>query len=207
LIPRLYDVTEGAVLVDGIDVRQVRRGSLRRFMGIVPQETVLFGTSLKENIAFGRPTATMEEIIAAAEAAQAHGFITAFPEGYDTQIGERGVKLSGGQRQRVAIARALLRDPRILILDEATSSLDAESESAVQEALNRLLQGRTAFIIAHRLSTIRDANRILVMDQGRVVEQGTHAQLMAAGGLYRALYETQLREETKPADVAAPAPS
>ncbi len=205
LIPRLYDVTEGAVLVDGIDVRQVKRGSLRRFMGIVPQETVLFGTTIKENIAFGRPTATMEEIIAAAEAAQAHGFITALPEGYETQIGERGVKLSGGQRQRVAIARALLRDPRILILDEATSSLDAESESAVQEALNRLLQGRTAFIIAHRLSTIRDADRILVMDQGRVVEQGSHAQLMAAGGLYRALYETQSREEEAPAAVGEPA--
>jgi len=198
LIPRLYDVTNGAVLVDGTDVRRVKRSSLRRFMSIVPQETLLFGTSVRENIAYGKPQATMEEIIAAAQAAQAHGFISALPDGYDTQIGERGVKLSGGQRQRIAIARALLRDPRILILDEATSSLDAESESAVQEALGRLLHGRTALIIAHRLSTIRDADRILVMECGRIVEEGTHDQLMGARGLYRALYDTQLKEQKAP---------
>ncbi|MBM3501540.1 MAG: ABC transporter ATP-binding protein [Armatimonadetes bacterium] len=197
LVPRLYDVTSGAVLVDGIDVRQVTRSSLRRHMGIVPQETVLFATTVRENIAYGRDDATLEQVIAAAQAAQAHEFISAMPQGYDTDIGEGGVKLSGGQRQRIAIARALLRDPRILILDEATSSLDAESESAVQAAINRLLQGRTALIIAHRLSTIRDADRILVMERGRVVEEGTHTQLMAAGGLYRALYETQLREEAR----------
>ncbi len=207
LIPRLYDVSEGAVLVDGTDVRRVKRSSLRRFMSIVPQETLLFGTSVRENIAYGKPQATTEEIVAAARAAQAHGFISALPEGYETQIGERGVKLSGGQRQRIAIARALLRDPRILILDEATSSLDAESESAVQEALSRLLQGRTAVIIAHRLSTIRDADRILVMESGRIVEQGSHEQLMAAAGLYRALYETQLSEQKTPTSEEAPAAS
>lgn len=195
LVPRLYDVTSGAVLVDGHDVRRVTRASLRRFMGIVPQDTVLFATTVRENIAYGRDDATLEQVIAAAQAAQAHEFISAMPNGYETDIGEGGVKLSGGQRQRIAIARALLRDPRVLILDEATSSLDAESESAVQAAISRLLQGRTALIIAHRLSTIRDADRILVMDRGRVVEEGTHTQLMAAGGLYRALYETQLREE------------
>ena len=195
LVPRLYDVTSGQVLVDSVDVRKLKRASLRRLVGIVPQETLLFGTTVKENIAYGRPEASEDEIVAAAKAAQAHGFISALAEGYDTQIGERGVKLSGGQRQRVAIARALLRNPRILILDEATSSLDAESESAVHTAINRLLDGRTALIIAHRLSTIRDADRILVLDRGRIVEEGTHEQLMRSGGLYRALYETQLREE------------
>ncbi len=195
LVPRLYDVTSGQVLVDEIDVRKLRRASLRRLVGVVPQETLLFGTTVRENIAYGRPDATDDEIAGAAKAAQAHDFISALPQGYDTQIGERGVKLSGGQRQRIAIARALLRDPRILILDEATSSLDAESESAVHDAINRLLQGRTALIIAHRLSTIRDADRILVMDRGHIVEEGTHEQLMRSGGLYRALYETQLREQ------------
>jgi len=203
LVPRLYEVTSGAVLVDGLDVRQITRASLRRFMGIVPQETVLFATSVRENIAYGRPEADMEAIVAAAQAAQAHEFIAALPQGYDSDVGEGGVKLSGGQRQRLAIARALLRDPRILILDEATSSLDAESESAVQEAIGRLLQGRTALIIAHRLSTIRDAHRILVLDRGRIVQEGTHEQLMAAGGLYRALYETQLREESRAAKTEA----
>lgn len=195
LVPRLYDATAGQVLVDGTDVRRLKRASLRRLVGIVPQETLLFGTTVKENIAYGRPEAPDGEIIAAAKAAQAHDFISALPHGYETQIGERGVKLSGGQRQRIAIARALLRDPRILILDEATSSLDAESESAVHAAIDRLLEGRTAIIIAHRLSTIRDADRILVLDAGRIVEEGTHHQLMQGAGLYRALYETQLREE------------
>jgi len=203
LVPRLYDVTWGAILVDDHDVRRVTRASLRRFFGVVPQETVLFATTIRENIAYGRPDATLEEIVAAAEAAQAQGFIEALPQGYDTDIGEGGVKLSGGQRQRIAIARALLRDPRILILDEATSSLDAESESAVQAAISRLLEGRTALTIAHRLSTIRDAHRIIVLDRGRLVEQGTHAELMAAGGLYRAMYETQLREEDAPGQTEA----
>jgi subfamily B ATP-binding cassette protein MsbA len=197
LVPRLYDVSSGAILVDGHDVRSVTRASLRHSLGIVPQETVLFATTIRENIAYGRPDATLEQITVAAEAAQAHEFISTLPQGYDTDIGEGGVKLSGGQRQRIAIARALLRDPRILILDEATSSLDAESESAVQAAIGKLLEGRTALIIAHRLSTIRNADRILVLDRGRIVEQGTHDELMAAGGLYRTLYETQLREETR----------
>jgi subfamily B ATP-binding cassette protein MsbA len=197
LVPRLYDVSAGEVLVDGHDVRQVTRASLRGFMGIVPQDTVLFATSVRENIAYGRSEATEEEIVAAAQAAQAHEFVQALPQGYDTEIGERGAKLSGGQRQRIAIARALLRDPRVLILDEATSSLDAESESAVQAAIARLLEGRTALIVAHRLSTIRNADRIVVLERGRIVEEGSHDQLMAAGGLYRALYETQLREESR----------
>ena len=197
LVPRLYDVSSGAILVDGHDVRGVTRASLRQSLGVVPQETVLFATTIRENIAYGRPEAAFEEIAAAAQAAQAHEFINMLPLGYDTDIGEGGVKLSGGQRQRIAIARALLRDPRILILDEATSSLDAESESAVQAAIGRLLEGRTALIIAHRLSTIRNADRILVLNRGRIVEQGTHDELMASGGLYRTLYETQLREETR----------
>ncbi len=188
LVPRLYDVDSGAVLVDGYDVRDVTQASLRSFMGFVPQETLLFGDTVRENIAFSRPDASMEEIVAAAKAANAHDFIEALPKGYDTPVGERGVNLSGGQCQRIAIARALLRDPRILILDEATSSLDQESETAIHHALNTLLQGRTAIIIAHRLSTIRNADRIVVLDGGRIVQQGTHDQLLAQEGLYRRLY-------------------
>lgn len=191
LVPRLYDVQNGAVLVDGLDVRRVKQASLKRFMGMVPQETILFSTSVRENIGFGREGATEEEIIAAAQAANAHDFIMALPEGYDTQVGERGTRLSGGQRQRIAIARAFLRNPRILILDEATSSLDTESEKAIHASLKSLLQGRTALIIAHRLSTIRDADRIVVVDGGRICEQGTHDSLLAQGGLYRRLYESR----------------
>ncbi len=188
LVPRLYDVDSGVVSVDGHDVRDVTQASLRSFMGFVPQETLLFGGTARENIAFSRPDATDKEIIAAAQAANAQDFIEALPEGYDTLVGERGVNLSGGQCQRIAIARALLRDPRILILDEATSSLDQESEMAIHRALNTLLQGRTAIIIAHRLSTIRNADRIVVLDGGRIVQQGTHDQLLSQEGLYRRLY-------------------
>lgn len=191
LIPRFYEVTSGTVLVDGSDIRDVTVNSLRRQIGIVPQETMLFSTSVRENIAYGRIGASDEEIQAAAQAANAHSFIQKLPEGYDTLVGERGTKLSGGERQRVAIARALLKNPKLLILDEATSSLDVASEAIVQDALDRLMQSRTTIIIAHRLSTIVNADKILVMQAGRIVEAGTHAELIAKGGLYAELYTIQ----------------
>ncbi|MCX6047880.1 MAG: ABC transporter transmembrane domain-containing protein [Chloroflexi bacterium] len=194
LIPRFYDPTQGAVLIDGIDLRTVTQHSLRAQIGLVPQETVLFGGTIRENIAYGRLEATEAEIIAAAKAANAHEFILEAAQGYDTLVGERGVKLSGGQRQRIAIARAILKDPRILLLDEATSALDSESEELVQDALDRLMQGRTSVIIAHRLSTIKIAHRIIVLDHGQIVEQGTHEVLMAQNGLYSHLYTMQFRE-------------
>ena len=199
LIPRFYDPTEGRITVDGTDIRHVKMSSLREQIGIVPQETALFSGSVLDNIRYGKLDATPEEIEAAAQAANAHDFIVDLPDGYDTLVGERGVKLSGGQRQRVAIARALLKDPRILILDEATSSLDSESEQAVQEALERLMVERTTFVIAHRLSTITNADWIVVLDGGRIVEQGEHAALLAReDGLYRRMYALQFRwdEET-----------
>lgn len=199
LVPRLYDVQEGRVLIDGVDVREVTQRSLKRFMGMVPQETILFGTTIFDNIGFGREGATEDEIIAAAKAANAHDFIMELPDGYDTQAGERGGRLSGGQKQRIAIARAFLRNPRILILDEATSALDNESEKAVHAALKTLLQGRTALIIAHRLSTIQDADRIVVMADGRIVEEGPHEELVQHDGLYRRLYESaELVEQHQP---------
>ncbi|SDE98840.1 lipid A export permease/ATP-binding protein MsbA [Sporolituus thermophilus] len=194
LIPRFYDPTAGYITIDGTDIKTVTLKSLREQIGIVPQETVLFNGTVYENILYGRLDATADEVIAAAKAANAHSFITAMPHGYDTQIGERGAKLSGGQRQRIAIARAILKDPRVLILDEATSALDTESEKLVQEALDKLMVGRTAFVIAHRLSTIQRADLILVMDKGRIVERGTHAELVAAGGLYSKLYQVQFKE-------------
>ena len=191
LIPRFYDVTGGSITVDGYDVRDVTTESLRSQIGIVPQETVLFSATVRENIRYGRLNATDAEIEAAAKSANAHDFIMALPEGYDTEIGERGANLSGGQRQRIAIARAILKDPRILILDEASSALDTESEKVVQAALDRLMVGRTSFVIAHRLSTIIGADRIYVLDGGRVREQGPHEELLAAGGLYAGLYQIQ----------------
>jgi len=194
LIPRFYDVTAGAVLVDGVDVRGLDPVALRRSIGIVLQTSLLFSDSIRENIAYGRPQASMEEVVAAARAAQAHEFIMGFPNGYETLVGERGVTLSGGQRQRVAIARALLMNPRILILDDSTSSVDTQTEQALQAALRTLMQGRTTFIIAHRLATVRRADLILVMDRGRIVQRGTHASLLSEGGLYREIYDLQLSQ-------------
>jgi subfamily B ATP-binding cassette protein MsbA len=195
LIPRFYDVTTGALCVDRIDVRAVTQASLRAQIGIVPQETLLFGGTIRENILYGRLDATEDELIEAAKAANAHAFITELLAGYETIVGERGIRLSGGQRQRVAIARAILKNPRILLLDEATSSLDNESEQLVQEALERLMQNRTTVIIAHRLSTVRVAHRIAVLEQGQIVELGTHADLIAQRGLYARLYEMQFHTQ------------
>jgi subfamily B ATP-binding cassette protein MsbA len=193
LIPRFYDISGGCLTIDGIDIRRVTGLSLRQQIGIVPQETALFSDSIAENIRYGKLEATAEEIENAARAANAHEFIQSMPAGYQTLVGERGVKLSGGQRQRIAIARAILKDPRVLILDEATSSLDSESESLVQEALERLMRSRTTFVIAHRLSTIINADWIVVLDEGRIVEQGTHLDLLARRGLYYKLHEMQFR--------------
>lgn len=197
LIPRFYDVQSGRVLIDGYDVRDVQLRSLREQIGIVPQETLLFSGSIGDNIRYGRLEASDAEVRAAAAAANAHGFIVDLPDGYDTLVGERGVKLSGGQRQRVAIARAILKDPRILILDEATSALDSESERLVQGALDHLMRDRTSIVIAHRLSTVRRADRIAVIVDGQIEELGTHAELIAGGGLYARLYRMQFRDEDK----------
>ena len=191
LIPRFYDVQAGAIKIDGYDIRDVTLNSLREQIGIVPQETLLFSTTVMENIRYGRLDATDEEVIAAAKAANADKFISELPNGYATQIGERGLNLSGGQRQRMAIARAMLKNPQILILDEATSALDTESEKIVQAALDELMVGRTSFVIAHRLSTIFGADQIFVIDKGRICEHGTHRELLARGGLYSNLYNIQ----------------
>jgi ATP-binding cassette subfamily B protein len=192
LLPRFYDPTAGRILVDGIDIRSVRLNSLRDQVGIVLQETTLFAATIRENIAFGRPGASLDEIRQAARAAQADDFICAMPQGYDTPVGERGVTLSGGQRQRVAIARALLKDPRILVLDDATSSVDSETEQLIQHALLRLMRGRTSFVIAQRLSTLRHADCILLLDQGRIVAKGTHSELLRSCGQYADLYAHQV---------------
>jgi subfamily B ATP-binding cassette protein MsbA len=193
LLPRLYDVASGAVLIDGADLRDVTLASLRASIALVSQESALFNDTIRANIALGKPGATQSEIEAAAEAAAAHEFIAAMPRGYDANVGERGASLSGGERQRIALARAFLRDAPILLLDEATSALDASSEAKVQEALQHLSNGRTVLVIAHRLSTVRNANRILVFDQGSIVETGTHEQLIARGGVYTELNRLQFR--------------
>ena len=195
LVPRFYDVSEGRVLVDGHDVRQVTQKSLRRHIGGVMQDTLLFSSTIAENIAYGKPDATQEEIEEAAKAARAHEFIMSFPEGYRTRVGERGVTLSGGQKQRIAIARALITDPRILILDDSLSNVDTETEYLIQQALAVLMEGRTTFVIAQRLVTLKNADRILVLDQGRIVQRGTHQSLLAEGGLYKQIYDLQLRDQ------------
>ena len=195
LIPRFYDVTAGQVMVEGHDVRDIKIASLREQIGVVPQETILFSGTIADNIAYGRPGADMAEIVEVAKAANAHEFIEQAPNAYQTHLGEGGVGLSGGQRQRIAIARALLKNPKILILDEATSSLDAASEGVVQEALDRLMRGRSTLVIAHRLSTVTGADRILVMDRGRIMESGSFEELVGRGGLFAQLYRTQFRTE------------
>jgi ATP-binding cassette subfamily B protein len=197
LIPRFYDVSSGTVRVDGYDVRDVDLVALRKQIGIVLQTSLLFSTTVRENIAYGRPDASLDEVVEAARAAQAHEFILGLPNGYDTIVGERGVTLSGGQRQRVAIARALLMNPRILILDDSTSSVDTQTERLIQRALINLMKGRTTFVIAHRLSTVHRADLILVMEGGRIVERGKHIELLALKGLYRQIYELQLQEQER----------
>ena len=193
LIPRFYDVTEGAILLDGRDIRDIQLKSLRRQISIVLQDVFLFHGTVRENVLFGRPDAREDDLVEATKIANAYEFITRLPHGFDTLIGERGVKLSGGQKQRLAIARAVLKDAPILILDEATSSVDTETEMLIQQALERLMVGRTTIIIAHRLSTVRNADLIVVLEGSRIVEQGTHAQLMALGGVYSRLSEVQMR--------------
>ena len=198
LIQRLYDINGGAITIDGQNIADVQQSSLRNQLAIVQQEPILFHRTLAENIAYARPGASRAEIIEAAKQANAHDFIVALPKGYETLVGERGVKLSGGERQRVAIARAFLADAPILILDEATSSLDSESEVMIQEAMERLMEGRTTLVIAHRLSTVRALDRLLVFDKGKIVEEGDHdALIRLSGGIYRRLFERQALELTK----------
>ncbi len=194
LLPRFWDVTAGRILLDGVDIRSLRLADLRHVIGAVPQEPALFSGTVRENIAYARPDASLEAVEAASRAAHAHEFVERLPLGYETLVGERGIKLSGGQRQRIALARAILKDPQVLILDEATSSLDTESERLIEDALERLLQNRTTLIIAHRLSTVRRADRLVVLAHGKIVEQGTHTALLATGGLYARLYQQQFRE-------------
>jgi ATP-binding cassette subfamily B protein len=203
LIPRLYDVTDGAVLVDGFDVRTLTLQSLRGAIGVVAQDPHLFHDTIRNNVRYGRPNATDEEVVAACRDAQIYDLIASLPEGFETVVGERGYRLSGGEKQRLAIARLLLKAPPIVILDEATAHLDSESEVALQTALDEALTGRTSLVIAHRLSTVLGADRILVVDGGRIVESGTHLELLAAGGLYSELYQTQF-ERQSPRTVTSP---
>jgi ATP-binding cassette subfamily B protein len=194
LLQRFYDPQAGRITIDGVDIAAMARADFRQAIAVVPQDPVIFAASARDNIRFGRPGATDAEVEAAARAAAAHDFVTKLPEGYDSQLGERGVMLSGGQKQRIAIARAILRDAPILLLDEATSALDAESEAAVQQAVERLSQGRTTIVVAHRLATVKRADRIVVLDQGRVVADGAHDKLVAEGGLYARLARLQFTE-------------
>ena len=194
LLPRFYDPEKGSILIDGQDIREFTIDSLRSHIGIVTQETILFNDTVGNNIAFGRPDAKIEDIIEASKAANSHNFIMRMPDAYDTVIGDRGIKLSGGEKQRIAIARALFKDPPILILDEATSQLDTESERLVQEAINRLMANRTVFVIAHRLSTVEHADTIVVLDGGRIIETGDHKELLGKSGMYKRLYELQFRD-------------
>jgi ATP-binding cassette subfamily B protein len=204
LIPRFYDVTAGRITIDGVDVRDVTLASLRRAVGVVPQDVFLFSATLRDNIAYGAPWATQEEIERVAKIARIHDFIVSLPEGYDTWVGERGVTLSGGQKQRIAIARTLLRDPRVLILDDSTSSVDAETEYLIQQALAEAMKGRTTFVIAHRLRTVQAADQVLVLKDGRIVERGRHEELLRLGGLYRQIYEQELREQEEGMGLSGP---
>ncbi|HET7738568.1 MAG TPA: ATP-binding cassette domain-containing protein, partial [Tepidiformaceae bacterium] len=197
LIPRFYDVTAGRVTIDGTDVRDLTLGSLRRSIGIVQQDVFLFIGTIRDNIAYGKPDASLEEVEAAAKAANIHEFITSLPYGYDEWVGERGVTLSGGQKQRIAIARTLLMDPKILIFDDSTASVDTQTEFLIQRALQQLMEGRTTFVIAQRLRTVIRADQILVLDKGRIVERGTHDELVKGDGLYRRIYELELRDQVE----------
>jgi ATP-binding cassette subfamily B protein len=198
LIPRFYDVTSGAVRFDGADVRGLTQDSLLAHVGLVPQESLLFSGTVRDNIRYGRPSATDEEVIAAAEAAQAHDFISRLPGGYEARVEPRGANFSGGQRQRLAIARALLLQPDILILDDSTSAVDVETETRIQDALARSPRARTTFVVAQRISTVLNAHRIIVLDQGRIVAQGTHRELLASSPIYQEIYDSQLGHETRP---------
>jgi ABC-type multidrug transport system fused ATPase/permease subunit len=197
LVPRFYDVTQGSVKIDGVDAREFTLKDLRSQIAIVPQETFLFSASLKDNIAFGKPDATLEEVVTAAQIANVNEFATQFEKGYDTKIGERGVGLSGGQRQRVALARAVLMNPPILILDEATSAVDTQTEVTIQNAMAQVMKGRTSLVVAQRLSTVRNADKIIVLKDGKVAEEGAHETLHALGGEYRKLYDLQFEEREK----------
>ena len=195
LLPRFYDVTDGAIRIDGQDVRDLTLDSLRATIGVVQQDVFLFAATIRENIAYGSPDASDDDVIEAAQAARIHEHIVSLPEGYDTWVGERGVTLSGGQRQRVAIARTLLTDPAVLVFDDSTSSVDMRTEYLIQEALQNLMRGRTTFVIAQRLRTVQSADQILVMRDGAIVERGRHAELLAAGGLYQQIYDLELRDQ------------
>jgi ABC-type multidrug transport system fused ATPase/permease subunit len=205
LLPRFYDVTAGRITIDGLDIRDITLASLRATVGIVLQDPFLFSATIHENIAYGRPDATREQVIRVAQAARLHEFIESMPDGYETWVGERGITLSGGQRQRIAIARTLLLDPRVLILDDATSSVDMETEYLIQQALAELLRGRTTFVIAQRLRTVRNADEIVVLKDGHVAERGRHEELIEQDGLYREIYDLELRDQEDLAQLEADA--